>query len=154
MSNPKKQRAQTLTPNQIVAHNLRRARMLRGWTQEATATRLAPLLGTHWSKASFSAAERSVDSERIRQFTADDLTAFAAIFELPVGFFFMAPRGVERIGAPGATATLTPSELAALAPLPEGLLEAIEAQMRARMEVEFGVTVIDEPAEGGKEQTR
>jgi len=81
-----------LTPNQVVAFNLARARDLKGWTQEEAAEALAPYLGSRWSKASFSAAERSLDGERIRQFDADELVAFARAFELPVGWFFMPPR--------------------------------------------------------------
>ena len=49
----------TMTPNQIVAHNVARARALRGWTQEQAAEALAPYLGAKLSGASFSALERS-----------------------------------------------------------------------------------------------
>jgi transcriptional regulator with XRE-family HTH domain len=81
----------TLTPNQIVAFNLAEARSLRGWTQEEAAERLEPYLGTRWSKGSFSAAERSFTRERVRQFTADDLFAFAKAFNLPVSWFLLPP---------------------------------------------------------------
>jgi hypothetical protein len=80
-----------LTPNQIVAYNLAQARLWKNWTQEEAAEHLAPYLGTTWSKASFSAAERSVDGQRIRQFSADEIVAFARGFGLPVGFFFLPP---------------------------------------------------------------
>ena len=80
-----------LTPNQIVAYNLAQARAWRDWTQEEAAEHLEPYLGTKWSKASFSAAERSVDGERVRQFSADEIVAFARGFGLPVGFFFLPP---------------------------------------------------------------
>jgi hypothetical protein len=80
-----------LTPNQIVAYNLAQARAWRDWTQEEAAEHLAPYLGTTWSKASFSAAERSVDGERVRNFSADEIVAFARGFGLPVGFFFLPP---------------------------------------------------------------
>ena len=78
------------------------ARTLLGWTQEEAAEKLEPNLGEHWSKATFSAAERSVaHPERMRQFSADELVAFAVTFDLPVTFFLrpaspqthMAPRG-------------------------------------------------------------
>jgi hypothetical protein len=81
----------TLTPNQIVAYNLAQARLWKNWTQEEAAEHLAPFLGTRWSKASFSAAERSVDGQRVRQFTADEIVAFSRGFRLPVGFFFLPP---------------------------------------------------------------
>jgi hypothetical protein len=80
-----------LTPNQIVAYNLAQARAWRDWTQAEAAEHLAPYLGTKWSKASFSAAERSVDGERVRNFSADEIVAFARAFGLPVGFFFLPP---------------------------------------------------------------
>ncbi len=80
-----------LTPNQVVAYNLAQARMWRDWTQEEAAEHLEPYLGSRWSKATFSAAERSVDGQRVRQFTADEIVAFARGFGLPVGFFFLPP---------------------------------------------------------------
>ena len=52
---------------------------------------LEPYLGVRWSKGTFSAAERSVDGGRVRQFTADEIVAFARTFELPVSWFFMPP---------------------------------------------------------------
>jgi transcriptional regulator with XRE-family HTH domain len=81
----------SLTPNQVVAYNLPRARLVRGWTQEQAAEALAPYLGTRWSVANFSAIERSVDGGRIRQFTADDLVALCRGFDLPLGFFMTPP---------------------------------------------------------------
>ncbi|MDP9418937.1 MAG: helix-turn-helix transcriptional regulator [Actinomycetota bacterium] len=80
-----------LTPNQVVAYNLARARLYRGWTQEEAGEALAPYLGTRWSVANFSAIERSVDGGRIRQFTADELFALARGFGLPIGFFLTPP---------------------------------------------------------------
>lgn len=80
-----------LTPNQIVAHNLAQARMWKNWTQENAAQQLEPYLGVRWSKATFSAAERSVDGVRVRQFTAHEIVAFSRGFGLPVGFFFLPP---------------------------------------------------------------
>lgn len=80
------------TPNQVVAYNLRRARVLRGWSQEETAIRLEEHLGVRWSNASYSVAERSTDRpERIRNFTADEIVAFARTFRLPVTWFFFPP---------------------------------------------------------------
>ena len=49
------------TPNQVVAHNLRRARELRGWTQKRAAEQLVRF-GVKWSLSSFSVAEGSVES--------------------------------------------------------------------------------------------
>lgn len=80
-----------LTPNQVVAYNLARARLYRGWTQEQAGEALEPYLGTRWSVANFSAIERSVDGGRIRQFTADELFALSRCFGLPIGFFLTPP---------------------------------------------------------------
>ena len=78
-----------VTANQIIAANLLRARQMRGWTQDEAAARLAPFLGTLWSKATFSAAERTADGKRLRQFDADEIAAFALAFELPIAWFFL-----------------------------------------------------------------
>jgi len=85
------ERLPALTPNQVVAYNLPRARLVRGWTQEQAAEALAPYLGTKWSVANFSAIERSVDGGRVRQFTADELFALSRAFRLPIGFFLTPP---------------------------------------------------------------
>ena len=80
-----------LTPNQVVAWNLAQARAWRGWTQDQAAEALAPFLWVRWSKTSFSQAERSVAGKFIRNFTADEIVAFARGFELPITWFFMPP---------------------------------------------------------------
>ena len=108
--------APPLRPNQIVAYNLRRARKLRGWTQEQAALQLQPLLGELWSKATFSAAERSVDGRRVRQFTADDLIAFGRAFKLPIAWFLLPPEGVgdaspPRVVLPGKRRSESPAAL-------------------------------------------
>ncbi len=101
-----------MSPNQIVAYNLRNARLLQNWTQDTATEKLAPLLGVRWSKASYSAAERSVTGTRIRQFTADEIVAFATAFELSVSFFLTPPPGVDTIALPAATTKITPAALA------------------------------------------
>jgi hypothetical protein len=80
-----------LTPNQVIAFNLARARERQGWTLNEAAERLEPYIGARWSKANLSAAERSIAGERIRNFDADEIVAFARCFELPIAFFFMPP---------------------------------------------------------------
>jgi transcriptional regulator with XRE-family HTH domain len=82
----------TMTPNQVVAYNVAKARALRGWTQEQAAEALAPYLGAKLSGASFSALERSAWTvDRIKQFSADDLLALSRGFDLPIGYFFTPP---------------------------------------------------------------
>jgi transcriptional regulator with XRE-family HTH domain len=87
----------TWTPNQIVAFNISKARLKRGWTQDQAAEALAPYLGARLSTASWSAIERSVDGGRIREFTADELIAFARGFELPLGWFLTPPPASDDI---------------------------------------------------------
>lgn len=86
------------TANQIVAFNVAKARLLRGWTQEEAAQELAPYLGTLLSTASFSAIERSVDTGRVREFNADELLAFARGFRVPITWFFTPPTVWEGVG--------------------------------------------------------
>lgn len=85
------QSREVLTPGQVVAYNLARARKLRGWTQEQAADRLEPHLGVRWSNVVLSGAERSYVGKRVRQFTADEIVAFAKAFELPITWFFLPP---------------------------------------------------------------
>jgi hypothetical protein len=141
-------RSVRLTPNQVVAYNLTRARKLHGWTQAQAAEQLEPYLGERWSKASFSVAERSVDHDhRIRQFTADDLVALAAAFRLPVTFFLDPPRDVEMIAAPGAREGVTPPMLEALAAgLPEA--RAGGAALYAAKAAEYGIPVEEQKGQG------
>jgi len=80
-----------LTPNQIVAANLTRARLDRGWSQPQAAEELEPFLGVRWSRASYSAVERSVDGNRIKQFSADELVALARCFNQPISWFLTPP---------------------------------------------------------------
>ena len=89
----------TMTPNQIVAYNVVRARALRGWTQEEAADALAPYLGARLSGASFSALERSATSvSRVKQFSADELLALSRAFDLPIGYFFTPPPPADDAG--------------------------------------------------------
>lgn len=82
----------TMTPNQVVASNVAKARALRGWTQEEAAEALAPYLGGKLSVASFSALERSAwKVDRIKVFSADELLALSRGFDLPIGYFFTPP---------------------------------------------------------------
>ena len=103
------------TPNQVVAYNLRRARNLHGWTQDEAAAALEPYLGVRWSRVVFSSAERSTAGERIRQFSADELVAFAAAFELPISFFFLPPNDLEQVALRDAPEALASEDMLELA---------------------------------------
>jgi transcriptional regulator with XRE-family HTH domain len=91
MSKPQRRPSRTWTPNQVVAHNLTRARQLRGWTQTQAADALAPYLGVRLSVPSLSAIERTVTGTRVKQFTADELVALSRAFNLPLGWWFTPP---------------------------------------------------------------
>src|SRR4051794_2242108 len=93
----RKQTRPTFTVNQVVASNVAKARLLRGWTQQQAIDALAPYLGTKMSTASFSAIERSVDGGRVREFDADEIFAFARGFGLPIGWFFTPPSPMDEI---------------------------------------------------------
>jgi transcriptional regulator with XRE-family HTH domain len=81
----------TLSPCQIIAWNLERARRARGWSQTEMAKRLEPYLGYRMSRAAVSKAERSLYGGPIRRFDADEIFALARIFNKPVGNFFVPP---------------------------------------------------------------
>ncbi len=81
----------TWTTSQVVAHNLSRAREMRNLTQTEVAERLAVLTGSKWSATTVAQAEGSVSGQRVRQFTANELTALARTFDLPVLYFFLPP---------------------------------------------------------------
>lgn len=93
------------TPNQLVAYNLARIRRQRGLTQEQTVEQLTTFLGTRWSVASLSAAERSVDGKRVKEFNADELIALSRAFDVPLAFWFTPPPADEhpRVATPDSS---------------------------------------------------
>jgi transcriptional regulator with XRE-family HTH domain len=78
-------RGRHITVNQVVAWNLAYFRKAAGLTQDELGEQIG------WSKAIVSAAERSWDGKRVRQFSADDVVAIAAAFGLPVVAMFLPP---------------------------------------------------------------
>lgn len=86
----------TISVSQAVAYNLGRIRKALGLSQEQAAARLEPYLGVRWSKAVYSAAERSYSGKRVRQFTAAELAGFALAFGVPVMYFFLPPKPEDR----------------------------------------------------------
>lgn len=77
--------AERITVNQIVAWNMAYFRKASGMTQEDLGARIG------WSKAIVSAAERSWDGARVRQFTADDVVSLAVGLRVPVVALFLPP---------------------------------------------------------------
>lgn len=130
-----------MTANQVVAHNLKRAREQLNLTQEQAAVELEKYLGRRWSKASFSAAERSAEDGRVRVFDANELLAFSRVFDESIGWFFTPPAGVDdvecgpledvtrRVGRDELRDSALSSGLATLGWAAQ--LEAIAVQLRA-----------------------
>lgn len=75
-----------ITPNMVIAYNITRWRKANGMTQE----QLGDELGG-WTKGQVSAAERSWDGKRVRQFDADLIADLASILRVPVPALFMPP---------------------------------------------------------------
>jgi transcriptional regulator with XRE-family HTH domain len=82
--------------NEVIAYNFRRARELRGLTQEEAADRLEPFLGMRLPQASISALERSWGGDKRREFDAQEILAFACGFDVPLVWFFLPPPGDAR----------------------------------------------------------
>jgi len=125
-----------LTPNQVIAYNLAQARLLKGWTQQQATEALEPFLGSRWSKANYSAAERSVDGTRIRQFDGDEIVAFARGFGLPVSWFFLPPPPWASPGIPAKLQTPDASRFGAPLALLADLVFGTDSQL-ATMELRF-----------------
>ncbi|HSH58123.1 MAG TPA: helix-turn-helix transcriptional regulator [Acidimicrobiales bacterium] len=97
MAKPKRdQPSQTWSASQVVAHNLTRARELRGLTQAEVAERLSRFSGARWSQVTVAQAEGSVSGQRVRSFSANELVALARTFDLPVLYFFLPPDDEHR----------------------------------------------------------
>lgn len=72
----------------------------------------------------------------MRQFTADDLLAFARVFDVPVARFFLPPKDVDEVGAPSAVECVSGERLRALIETPArstgGPMNPIELRGEAR----------------------
>lgn len=75
-----------ITVNMLVGYNMARWRQAMGWTGE----RLGEELGG-WTKGAVSAAERSWDGRKVRQFSADLIGELASIFRIPVAGMLLPP---------------------------------------------------------------
>lgn len=85
-----------ISVSQLVGYNLTRIRKALGDSQDQATERLAPFLGTRWSKTVYSLAERSYYGKRVRQFTAAELAAFALGFGVPAWYFYLPPKPEDR----------------------------------------------------------
>jgi transcriptional regulator with XRE-family HTH domain len=82
--------------NEVIAYNFRRARELRGLTQDEAAVRLEPFLGQRLPQASISAIETSWAAGKRREFDAQEILAYACAFDVPLLWFFLPPPGDTR----------------------------------------------------------
>lgn len=83
--------------SQVVAANVRRLRRAASWSQDDARARLTEVTDGRldWSRATWSAAERSVDGIRQRAFTADEIVALAEVFGVEVGELFRGHTGTR-----------------------------------------------------------
>lgn len=85
-----------LDVNSIVSYRIRTMRERRGWTQDFFADRLAAYTGKKLPQASISLMERGFESNKRRRFDAHELYILSRVFEVPILYFFMPPKGQLR----------------------------------------------------------
>lgn len=73
--------------NEVVAHNIRQARVRRGMTQADLGSALEPLIGQRWSSSTVSVAEGA--GGRQRQFDPNELVALALALGVPVPYLLL-----------------------------------------------------------------
>jgi len=88
-----------LTPNAVIAWNLRRLRRERGWTQAELAERMSDRDDKPWTFSMVSDAETAGRSGRDRQFTVNEVSLLARVFQVSViALFVPDPAQLVRIG--------------------------------------------------------
>ena len=88
-----------LTPNAVIAWNVRRLRRERGWTQAELAERLSERDDKPWTFSMVSDAETAGRADRNRQFTVNEVSVLARVFQVSViALFVPDPAQLVRIG--------------------------------------------------------
>lgn len=88
-----------LTPNAVIAWNVRRLRRQRGWTQTDLAARLTERDDKPWTFSMVSDAETAGRTDRDRQFTINEVNVLARVFQVSVVALFVPnPAQLVRIG--------------------------------------------------------
>lgn len=133
------------TPNQIVAYNLQRIRRAKDMTQEEACQATAPYLpGGGWSRAVWSAAERSIAGNRIRNFDADIITAMAVGFDVPVSRFFLPPSPeevpLELVRADGADRGVSIPKALRDVSVPAGEIDLVRNHLEKALDLMGGST--------------
>ena len=85
-----------LTPNAVIAWNVRRLRRERGWTQAELAERLSERDDKPWTFSMVSDAETPGRADRNRQFTVNEVSVFARVFQVSVIALFV-PDPAQRV---------------------------------------------------------
>jgi len=80
----------SLTVNQVVSYNVARIRNEKGLTQAQAIGALEPYLG-RWSKQRYSSVERVYSGGVKRDFSVNEIVAFAGAFGVPATEFFTRP---------------------------------------------------------------
>jgi transcriptional regulator with XRE-family HTH domain len=115
----------SVTPNQLVARNLRRARDERGWSQTEAVRHLSQA-GLSWSKTTLSEAEQAATKAAGRAFSADELVGMARTFNKPVTWFFMPEEdGDYEVAPKGADPEPVPAYLATILALHGGMRDRV-----------------------------
>ena len=87
------------TPNAVIAWNVRRLRRARGWTQTELAERLSERDDKPWTFSMVSDAETAGRTDRDRQFTVNEVSVLARVFQVSViALFVPDPTQLVRIG--------------------------------------------------------
>lgn len=88
------------TPNTVIAWNVRRLRRARGWTQAELAERLSERDDKPWTFSMVSDAETAGRTDRDRQFTVNEVSVLARVFQVSViALFVPDPTQLVRIGS-------------------------------------------------------
>ena len=88
-----------LTPNAVIAWNMRRLRRERGWTQAELAERMTRRDDKPWTFSMVSDAETAGRSGRDRQFTVNEVSVLARVFQVSmIALFVPDPAQLVRIG--------------------------------------------------------
>jgi transcriptional regulator with XRE-family HTH domain len=88
-----------LTPNAVIAWNVRRLRREQGWTQAELADRLSERDDKPWTFSMVSDSATAGRADRDRQFTVNEVSVLARVFQVSViALFVPDPMQLVRIG--------------------------------------------------------
>jgi hypothetical protein len=95
----------SLTANQVIAHNVEAARQRKHWTQLKTVKQLRRF-GIRWGRTAYAmAVSASAKGGHVREFSADEILAFAQCFGIAIWRLFIPPPDTM-VTLPGGGPTL------------------------------------------------